>query len=233
MSSYVLVLFRVISIMLLLLFSTLLIMGKRPIGELPVFDFLALVVVGAIVGADIAVPEIDHLPTAFAVLVLAMMQRIITAILIKNKKARRMITFEPAVIIHEGKFVYNNLKKSLYTLDDILMLLREKNIFDLNQVGYAILEANGKISILKKAADREVRIKEIGLNKENACLFFPVIIEGELQRENIIRIHKTEKEVLSLMKAKGYSEIEQVFLAMMDKYGHLRISTYSEKTRKL
>lgn len=143
---YLLVLFRIVTIMLLLLFSVLLIMGKRPIGELPVFDFLALVVIGAIVGADIADPKIEHMPTAFAIVVLAILQRIISFLMIHNKKVKRLFSFEPTIIIKNSKFIYKNIKNTHYTIDDILMLLREKEIFDISEIEYGIIEANGNLS---------------------------------------------------------------------------------------
>ncbi|MEW6523742.1 MAG: hypothetical protein AB1445_09280 [Bacillota bacterium] len=74
MATYGLIAFRLITIMALALAITLLIMGKRPIGELPVFDFLTIVVMGAVVGADIADPNIEHLPTAFTVVTLGFLQ---------------------------------------------------------------------------------------------------------------------------------------------------------------
>lgn len=108
---YLVIFARIISIMSLLLFCTLIIMGKRPIGEMPVFDFLSIIVLASIVGADIADPDIKHLPTAFAVVVLAMFQRIIAEIAIRNRWFKHLINFEPTVILKDGVFYIQQYKR--------------------------------------------------------------------------------------------------------------------------
>ncbi len=139
MDTYLLVFVRLVSIMALLLIATLFVMGKQPIGELPVFDFLVLIVMGSIVGADIADPDIEHLPTAFAVVVLACVQRLFSFLSMRFRKFRKIIAFEPTVILHNGKLIHRNIKRIHYSVDEILMLLRERSIFDIDAVEYGIL----------------------------------------------------------------------------------------------
>src|SRR5690606_24838184 len=121
----------IVTIIPLLLFTTLF-MGKRAIGELPVFDFLIVIILGALVGADIAEPDIKHLPTAFAIIAIGVFQRIVTRWKISNRKIGRLLTFEPTVVLQNGKFVNENLKKIRYSIDNILQMLREKDVFDIN-----------------------------------------------------------------------------------------------------
>ncbi|MTI54844.1 DUF421 domain-containing protein [Geosporobacter ferrireducens] len=229
MNTYLMIAFRIVSIMLLLLASTLLIMGKRPIGELPVFDLLTLVVMGSIVGADIAQPEIKHLPTAFAVVVLAVMQRCISFLIVKSTKARRMITFEPTIVIQDGQILLKNLKSVHYTVDDLLMLLREKNVFTLNQIDFCIVEASGNISVLKKAPYETPTVQELGVStgKERGLLL-AVILEGKFQRKNMMQLNKEEEEIIKYIRMFGYSRPEEIFVALMDPYGQLHISPYEK-----
>lgn len=102
MATYGLIAFRLITIMALALAVTLLIMGKRPIGELPVFDFLTIVVMGAAVGADIADPNIEHLPTAFTVVTLGFLQLGVSRATLAWRRAGKWTTFEPVVVIQNG-----------------------------------------------------------------------------------------------------------------------------------
>ena len=131
MKDMLLILGRIVTIIPLLLFTTLF-MGKRAIGELPVFDFLIVIILGALVGADIAEPDIKHLPTAFAIIAIGVFQRIVTRWKISNRKIGRLLTFEPTVVLQNGKFVNENLKKIRYSIDNILQMLREKDVFDIN-----------------------------------------------------------------------------------------------------
>lgn len=228
MNEYLLIFLRLISIMPLLLFCTIYIMGKRPIGELPVFDFLSIIVIGAVVGADIADPSIKHLPTAFAVVILALLQKIISIISIKNKKIRDLINFEPTVVVYNRKFIYKNIKKINYTVDEVLMLLREKDIFDLDKVEYGIIEANGNLSVLKKSEYEEVTPKLMNIYTPENSIHTTVVFEGKMQKENLQKIDLTEKYILNKLKEVGYKNINEVFFASVDKSGNLNVSGYEQ-----
>ncbi|MBM7613611.1 DUF421 domain-containing protein [Alkaliphilus hydrothermalis] len=229
MNVYLLVFLRIISIMSLLLFMVLLVMGKRPIGELPVFDFLTIVVIGAVVGADIADPSIKHLPTAFAIVVLALLQKIISTLSIKSKRVKKLINFEPTIVAVGGELHYKNIKKIDYTVDEILMLLREKDIFDLNRVGYAIIEQNGNLSVLRKSQEEPLTPKQMNIYTPESSLHTTVISEGKLQRNNLNSTTFTEEYIQAGIKEKGYKSIEEVFFASIDRNGLMNISGYVEK----
>src|SRR5690625_1437312 len=99
-----LVIVRVITILPLLLFVTIF-MGKRAIGELPIFDFLVVIILGAVVGADIADPNIEHFPTVIAIIAIALLQKVVAKWKISNRKIGRLLTFEPTIVVQNGKFV--------------------------------------------------------------------------------------------------------------------------------
>lgn len=141
---------RIITILPLLLIVTLF-MGKRSIGELPVFDFLIIITLGAVVGADIADPNIRHIHTAAAVIAIGLLQKVISKIVIKNRMIGKIITFEPTVVIKNGTFLVGNLRRLRYSLDNVLQMLREKDIFDIKDVELAIVEANGKLTVYKQS----------------------------------------------------------------------------------
>ncbi|WP_165000358.1 YetF domain-containing protein [Anaerophilus nitritogenes] len=228
MDLYIIIFFRIVSIMLLLLFSTLFIMGKRPIGELPVFDFLSIIVIGAIVGADIADPEIKHLPTAFSVIILSIFQRLIGFWMTKSNRVRKTITFEPTIIIKNSKFIYSNIKKINYTIHDILMLLREKDIFDINKVDYGIIESNGNLSILKKPEYENITIKDMNKVIPESNIYFSIIIDGKLQKDKIEKLGFSEEGIENKLKQQGISSYSEIFYASINKKGEMSISTYHE-----
>ncbi len=132
---YLVVLLRIATIVPLLLILTLL-MGKRVVGELQVFDFLIVITLGSVVGADIADPQIEHGPTAFAVLLLAGAQWGISLLNIKNRFFGQLTTFEPTIVIQNGQILHDRLKKTRYSLDTLLELLRGKDIFRVSEVEF-------------------------------------------------------------------------------------------------
>jgi len=225
---YLTILFRTFTIMLILLFFTVFIMGKKSIGELPVFDTLTIIVLGNVVGAVIVDSEIEHLPTVFAVLLLAIFEKIVTKLSLKYNKLRRKITFEPTIVVKEGQIVFHNLKKIGYSLDNILMLLRQKTIFDLNTVQFAIIEANGDISILKKPEYETATRKDLHIPTPVSTPMPPitVIADGQIQLDNIRILKVSEQEIKEKLVMQGYSTYKEIFYASMDSEGTLCISPY-------
>lgn len=228
MNDYLIVFIRIISIMTLLLFCTLAIMGKRPIGELPVFDFLSIIVIGAIVGADIADPEIKHSPTVFAVILLSLFQRLISFISIKSKKFRKLVNFEPTVVLFNGQLLHKNIERINYTVDEILMLLREKDIFDLDRAAYAIIEQNGNLSVLRKSQHESLTPKQMNIYTPENSLHTIIVSEGKLQVENLAKTEFAEIYINKKLREAGYKNIEEVFFASIDKNGVMNISPYKQ-----
>ena len=179
MKDILIILARILTILPLLLFITLF-MGKRAIGEMPVFDFLIVIILGALVGADIADPNIEHLPTALAIIFIGIFQRVVANWKISNRKIEKLLTLEPTVVIQNGKFIDKNLKKIRYSIDNILQMLREKNVFDINEVETAIIEGNGALSVLKKPQKNAVTREDLNIVNITSSISFPVIIEGTI-----------------------------------------------------
>ena len=231
MEDYLIILFRIVTIMALLLAATLFVMGKRPIGELPVFDFLVLVVMGSIVGADIADPNIEHLPTAFAVVVLAGVQRLFSYFHIKSRRFRKIITFEPTVVVYNGKLIRSNIKRIHYSADEILTMLREKDVFDISKVECGVIEANGRLSVLRKPQHETVTLDDLKLPAPQSNNAVTVVLDGRLQPRNLEAVKLGEQALRDMLKGQGVERLEQVFFATVDMNGSLNVSTCEETVR--
>ena len=229
MNLYLIVSLRLISIMILLLFSTLFIMGKRPIGELPVFDFLAIIVLGSVVGADIADPNTNHWLIVLSVVILALLQRIVSVVSLKSIKLRKLVNFEPTIVIHNGLVVIKNLKKINYTMDELVMLLREKDIFDINIVSYAIIEASGKISVLKKAEYDPVTIQNMNLPIPKVSLPYTILLEGKFDEKNIKILNTSKEHIIKKLKEQGHPDYKKIFYVSMDSYENLVICEHNDE----
>ncbi|WP_070000061.1 DUF421 domain-containing protein [Cellulosilyticum sp. I15G10I2] len=222
-----LVLGRIITILPLLLFITLY-MGKRAIGELPVFDFLIIVILGAIVGADIADPEIKHLPTAVAIISVGIIQRLVASLKISNRKIGRLITFEPTIVVQNGKFLDKSLKKIHYSIDNILQMLREKDIFDISEVETAIIESSGNLSVLKKPKKNTVTLEDMKISKKISSITFPVIIEGEVYADVLKYFNLDEKWLNEQLAYQEVTDIKSIFFASLNHNHDLHISLRDE-----
>jgi len=232
MATYIIITGRIISIMLLFLVMTLM-TGRRKIGEVPVFDFLVVITLASVVGADIADPEVKHLPTVYAVILIILMQYLYGALIIKNRKLGKLLTFEPVVVIENGQFVKSSLRKLKYSVDTILTMLREKDVFDVNEVEFAIIESTGHLSVLKKSQFQPVTSKEIKLNTEYKGLSIPIIVEGEVYKENLRKLNLSKDWLLEQLQKSGINSEYTVFYAAINTEGKLYISKGQEDTKDI
>jgi uncharacterized membrane protein YcaP (DUF421 family) len=223
MMVYIKITLRVFSILALLLFLVMK-TGRRKIGEMPVFDFLAVIIIGSVVGADIADPNIEHLPTAYAVVLIVGIQYFLSKLIIKNRKIGAKVTFGPVVVIQEGQFVKENLKRLHYTIDDIKMFLREKEVFDLNEVEYAIVEDSGKMSVMKKSQFLPLTPSDMKLPTNKKGLSIPLIVDSKVMPENLTELHLDENWLLKQLNQNGIKRIEDVFYLEINPQKQLYIS---------
>jgi len=223
---YLIIAFRIITIMIVLLISIIIIYGKRPIGELPVFDFLTILVIGSVTGADIAEPDVPHLHIIYSIIVMFAFQRLITLVYLKSDLFRKLVTFPPMIIVHDGKMVYKNLKHVKISIDEVLMLLREKDIFDINDVKYAILEPSGAVSVLRQNYAEPVTKKDLNTRSKATLFKQSIIIDGKFQNENIIMLGSSKEEIIRMINGQGYHDVSEIFYASMDKSKTISISPY-------
>lgn len=224
----ILVFGRIVTIIPLLLLITIY-MGKRAIGELPIFDFLIIVTLGAVVGADIADPNIKHFPTAIAIILIGLFQRIVANLKISNRKLGRLITFEPTIVIQNGKLLNENLKKNRYSIDNILQMLREKDVFDLSEVETAILEANGSLSVLKNPNKNPVTPADLNISKTTSTITFPIIMEGTIYSDVLRSFNLNEKWLHQQLINQGIHDIKNVFFASINRDLQLHISLKDDR----
>jgi uncharacterized membrane protein YcaP (DUF421 family) len=214
---------RIFTILPLLLIATFF-MGKRSIGELPVFDFLIILTLGAVVGADIADPKIEHIHTGMAVIGLAVLQRLSSSLIIRNRKIGKKLTFEPTIVIKDGIFQVKNLKKLRYSIDNVLQMLREKDVFDLSIVQLAIIEANGRISVYKQEGKSPVTIEDMGIERELEGLTYPIILDGEIDDEVLEVFNKNKNWLITELNKMGIHNLEEVFFASINSQHKLHVS---------
>ncbi|MGD6959492.1 DUF421 domain-containing protein [Rossellomorea aquimaris] len=216
---------RIVTILPLALFATLY-MGKRSIGELPVFDFLVILTLGAVVGADIADPKINHIYTAIAIIAIALLQKLVATWKIKNRKIGRLLTFEPTMVIYQGQFLVSKMKKIQYPIDTILQMLREQKIFNVQGVELAIVEANGNLSV-KLYPEKEVARVEHIVPKPNVLnkgIDVPVVIEGEIYEKALNSRNLNESWLYEELERKNIFDVKEVFYAAVNDMNELHVS---------
>ncbi|EGO63392.1 DUF421 domain-containing protein [Acetonema longum] len=216
---------RVLTILPLMLLVALF-MGRRAVGELPVFDFLIVLTLGSVVGADIAEPEVNHIYIAFAIIAIGVLQKLFSELTIRNQQFKKLTTFEPVIVIKDGVFIVKNIKKVKYSLENILEFLREEGIFNINEVGLALIEANGRLSVYKKPETAPVSPQDLEIAKTSSGIAHPVIVEGKIVQHTLNGLGLTEDWLSVQLKSQGINNTTTVFFAAVDDNRQVQISLY-------
>ena len=201
-----------------------LLMGKRHIAELSVFDFIIAITLGAVAGADLADPAVPHGPTFLTIIGLGLIHYFLSKLILKNRKVAHWLTFDPTVVMQNGVILKKNLAKLRYSVDELLTHLREKGVFDLQEVEFAVLEPTGVLSVLKKSQYQPATAKDLKIATPYKGLSTPVILEGKVYYEGLASLNLSEEWLRKKIQEKGYHEPEDVFLGVLNTQGELYLS---------
>lgn len=203
-------------------------MGKREVGQLSAFDLIVAIMIAEVAVfpmEDLNIPLFIGLIPMF---VLASMQILIAYLLLHSRTMRKIIEGSPSVLISEGKIMEREMRKQRYNINELLEQLREHDVFDVADVEYAILEASGKLSVIKKPAKRTVIPADMGLHPPGETISTPIVLDGEIIAENLQSIGLTPDWLRE--KLQHYNlETKDVFFASLSGEGQLYISEKESK----
>ena len=141
----------------ILLLAGLRVVSKKDIGQMDITDLLFIMLIAECVGDSIRAQDNTILGTVVSVATLLLMNRLLDVLLYKYPKFRRIVNGKTFVIVSGGKLDHAELERQKITKDDVSEAARQKGLEDLSQIETAILEANGRISIIQKKKDNENR----------------------------------------------------------------------------
>lgn len=181
----------------LALFVITKLMGHKQVAQLDFFDYVCGITIGSI-GAELAT-DLESPWKALTALVLYGTVSILLSLMThKMPKTRKYINGTPTIIMQDGKLYRKNMKKSKLDLSEFLLLCREQGYFELSQIGTAVFEHNGKLSVLPTGFN-------IGTE---------LVMDGRIMGENLIRLGKDVPWLKAKLKEQGFKSEKQVFLGI-------------------
>ena len=157
------------------------IMGKREIGQLGVIDLIVSILIAELVAISIENINDSIVLTIVPIIILVILEVVLAFISIKSRKFRTLFGGKPSLIICNGRINYHEMVKQRYSMDDLLVSLRQKEIRNIEDVEYAFLEPNGKLSIFK-----------YNIFKIKTDYPMPLIVDGSIQKKALKYIKKNE-----------------------------------------
>ena len=176
-------------------------MGKREVGQLGVIDLIVSILIAELVAISIENIDKSIFLTIIPITLLVIVEITLAFISIKSRTFRTIFSGKPSIIINRGIINYKEMIKQRYSLDDLLVSLRSNGIKSLDEVEYAFLETNGKLSIFK-----------YNFLKLNSNYPIALIVDGVIQNKTLKEIRKT-KIWLNLYLRKQDLELKDVFYA--------------------
>ena len=134
------------------------IMGKRQIGELEVNELVSTLLISEIGALPISDTDIPLLPSIIPILFIASSEVIVSILKNKSPLLKRVVEGEPTYIIYKGRLRQKVLAENRISINEVLTEMRIQGIANFNDIRYAILEQNGKLSFLRESDSPEVSI---------------------------------------------------------------------------
>ena len=201
---------------LLILFLATKLIGRKQVSELSLFDYVIGISIGNFAAEMILNLEVQYINGAIAVATFGIISYLVSIITMKNIFLRRILIGSPIIVIQNGKILENSMRKLRIDINELLEQVRNDGYFDLNEVEYAIMETNGKLSILPKSEYKPVINKDMNLKIDKSSLCANAVIDGHIMKNNLKGINKDEKWLLHQLKIKGYSTLDSILLVTID-----------------
>ncbi|MCG0277427.1 MAG: DUF421 domain-containing protein [Thermanaeromonas sp.] len=201
------------------------ILGKQQVGQLTFFEYINGITFGSIAAA--LATDIDPDRTWLHFLGLTLFAALTWGagyVALISRPTRKLISGEPTVVIHNGKILEQNMRKMRYNVDELAMQLRQKNVFDIADVEYAILEPDGNLSVLLKSQKRPLTPADLKLPTRYEGVPTELVVDGEILFENLKQVNLDEKWLEQQLKAQGVEDISQVDYAVLRSNGSLYVN---------
>ncbi|GIO25785.1 YetF domain-containing protein [Ornithinibacillus bavariensis] len=189
------------------------VLGKTQISQLTPFDFISAIILGELVGSALFEEKAGVLHIGFVILIWGGLIYFVEMITQKFKRTRFLLEGSPEIIIRKGKLIRDVMAKNKLDINQLQHLLREKDVFSLKEVEYAILETNGAISVLKKSDYQTPNRKDMKLAPQPVQLSTTLINDGEIIYDNLEEKNLTEQWLIEQLKEQGYDDVNDVFYA--------------------
>ena len=187
--------------------------GKRQIGELQISELAANPISN------------QEVPLSFAIvpiLLIISLEIVISFSATRIKLCKRIFLGTPSVLIRRGKLQPRELSRARMSVEELLCELRQNNITTIEDVSYAILEMNGRLSVIPKADVQSLTPKDMKLSVTESGIAHALIVDGKVNKKALDGAEKTEKWLFAEMK-KNKLSLKEIFLLTVDDTNHVYI----------
>ncbi len=211
-----------------LIFITLLILtrilDKTQVGQLTLYEYVSGITIGSL-AATIAASEPEKLwSNYYDLLLFAVLTYIVSVCTMKSRPFRKLLEGSPSIIIENGRIIKENMSSLRLDLDQLNALLRGKDIVDISEIQYAILETTGEMSVIKKSASQPLTKSDMNIHLTDPTFPVEIIMDGEIIEENLEKQNLTHTWLAEQLKVRNIKSASQIMYGVIDSKGQLFIS---------
>ncbi len=197
-------------------------MGKRQLGDLELSELIVTFMLSEIATNPITDTNADMFPTIVPIVTLALLEIGTSFIMLKFPSAKKLLSSSPSVVVSKGVIDIKAMKKARISIDELLCQIRQNGIYDLEEVDYAILEENGKMSIIPKSINRQPDRHDLNIQCKDSGVMH-VLISDKLPNAHTLKIIGKDEAWLKRRINKMGLSLKDIFCMTIDDAGKIFI----------
>lgn len=191
------------------------------------YSFALSIIIGSFIANMAFDTQLNFKEMLISFLVLVVMFYLFMVFSSRSRNLRKWFSGRPTVLIENGKILDKNMKKVKFSIDDLNQLLREKDIFNIFEVEYALLEVSGVLSVLKKKQFQNTSRQDFNLPNPSVSLPIELIMDGKIIKKNFIGMYN--RDWIEAECKRRNLRINEIYYAVVKSDGHLFVDTYDDK----
>ena len=197
-------------------------MGKRQIGVLQPTELVITILLSEIASIPIEDNGVPLVNSIFAVLLLVSLEIINSAVCLKSAKIRSLVEGNPMIVIRHGKVDQKKLKQLRFSSEDLIEQLRQKDVFDINDVKFAVIETNGQLSVMLKDDKQPITPESLDSEQKSKSLQCMIINDGRIISKSFRDCNMDEKKLKNILKNNKVKQ-EEILFMLADDMGNYSI----------
>ena len=204
-------------------------LGKKQLSHLTFFNYITGITIGNIAAQFSSDKSIKIIEGLVSLIMWTLLTILVEFISLKSGSIRTLLSGEPSIVIKKGKIQPKVMSKMRLSLDHLMTMLRNNNVFSLKEVDYAIIETDGKLSVLKKQAHQTVTRQDMKI-PETKALHIPteIIVEGKIIKRNLLEYNLSYQWVYQELKKAGVNSVKEILYAEIQSDGQLFFDKYEK-----
>ncbi|MBM7556504.1 DUF421 domain-containing protein [Halanaerobacter jeridensis] len=200
-------------------------MGKREVGELTPIDLVVSLMIAELGVLIIEDKSIGLVKGLIPIFTLVGVEILVSYLSLKNDTIRKLVNGTPSVLIKNGKIMTEEMRHNRYTTHDLLTQLREKDIFNISDVEFAVLETSGELTVVPKSQKRNLTPENLGLETGYEGLPIVLIEDGGINYTALEEVDLDKKWLTTELKKRMIDDISEVLILAIETDGNLYLST--------